>query len=282
MAERVRLEGLRWLPCVLPGQAHGADWSPAGEAVLRQVLQGADVAFVLAGLGGSTGSTRAPLVARLAKEAGALTVGVVCEPFTFEGLRRRRTAAAALGQLATEADLVIALPADAILLPLAKSTIAQAFEYLDGLMSGAVRAITELLTQPCLIAPDLSDLRALLAGGGIARLGIGRAEGEERARQAAGQALACPLLGSAVARAAMVLLHVRAGPDLALIEVVEAAELVHEAAPAEATVLIAANTDPDLGEAFEVMLIAAAIADTYTGDCRQPDGGGRPGVRSER
>lgn len=237
-----------------------ATLSDAAMEAVRQALRGADVVFVLAGMGGATGTRVAPGVARLAREAGALTIGVITEPFTFE---RSRLAAAGDGMagLTLAADMVVAIPADELLAAMPGSTVPEACQSLDQLMDNAVRAIMALLTPSGLVVPDFADVCAYLRGGGLARLGIGRGQGADRAQQAARAALVCPFLGPGAARASCVLLYARVGPDLAMIELVEAVECVSGSIAPEATVLVGADIDPELGEAMELTLIIRVRAE---------------------
>ncbi|HUZ84989.1 MAG TPA: cell division protein FtsZ, partial [Gaiellales bacterium] len=198
---------------------------------IKTVLRGSDMVFVTAGEGGGTGSGAAPVVARIARELGALTVGIVTSPFRFEGARRRTQAAAGTAALREHADTVIVIPNDRLLDVLEKgTTLVDAFGVADDVLRQGVQGICDLITQPGLINLDFADVRAVMGGAGSAMMGVGMATGPNRAAEAATRALRSPLIDHEVTGASGIILSIAGGSDLALHEVNEAAELVRSAA----------------------------------------------------
>ena len=227
---------------------------------IEEVLKGADMVFVTAGEGGGTGTGGAPVVARIAKQLGALTIGVVTRPFTFEGRRRANQAETGIGALREEVDTLIVIPNDRLLSISDRSvSMMDAFRSADQVLLSGVQGITDLSTTPGLINLDFADVTSGLPGAGSALMGIGSARGEDRAIQAAELAISSPLLEASIDGAHGVLLSVQGGSDLGLYEINEAAKLVQEAAHPEANIIFGAVIDDALGDEVRVTVIAAGF-----------------------
>src|SRR5690554_1874433 len=227
---------------------------------IEDVLRGADMVFVTAGEGGGTGTGGAPVVARIARSLGALTVGVVTRPFTFEGRRRANQAESGIEALRDEVDTLIVIPNDRLLSISARPvSVLDAFRSADQLLLSGVQGITDLITTPGLINLDFADVKSVMQGAGSALMGIGSARGDDRAVQAAELAISSPLLEASIDGAHGVLLSIQGGSDLGLFEINEAARLVHEAAHAEANIIFGAVIDDALGDEVRVTVIAAGF-----------------------
>ena len=227
---------------------------------IEEVLKGADMVFVTAGEGGGTGTGGAPVVAKIAKGLGALTIGVVTRPFTFEGRRRANQAETGIANLREEVDTLIVIPNDR-LLSISDRTVSMldAFRSADQVLLSGVQGITDLITTPGLINLDFADVKSVMQGAGSALMGIGSARGEDRAVQAAELAISSPLLEASIDGAHGVLLSIQGGSDLGLFEINEAARLVQEAAHPEANIIFGAVIDDALGDEVRVTVIAAGF-----------------------
>ena len=230
------------------------------EEEIKEVLRGSDMVFVTAGEGGGTGTGGAPIVARIAREIGALTVGVVTRPFTFEGKRRAAQAEEGISALRQEVDTLIVIPNDR-LLSISDRTITalEAFKSADQVLLAGVQGITDLITTPGLINLDFADVRSVMYGAGSALMGIGSARGENRATRAAESAIASPLLEASIDGAHGVLLSIAGGSDLGLFEISEAAELVAASAHPDANIIYGTVIDDALGDEVRVTVIAAGF-----------------------
>ena len=227
---------------------------------IEEVLKGADMVFVTAGEGGGTGTGGAPVVARIAKGLGALTIGVVTRPFTFEGRRRANQAETGIAQLREEVDTLIVIPNDRLLSISDRGvSMLDAFRSADQVLLSGVQGITDLITTPGLINLDFADVKSVMCGAGSALMGIGSARGEDRAVQAAELAISSPLLEASIDGAHGVLLSIQGGSDLGLFEINEAARLVQEAAHPEANIIFGAVIDDALGDEVRVTVIAAGF-----------------------
>jgi cell division protein FtsZ len=216
--------------------------------------------FVTAGEGGGTGTGGAPVVARIARSLGALTIGVVTRPFAFEGRRRANSAEEGISQLREEVDTLIVIPNDRLLSITDRSvSILDAFKQADQVLLQGVSGITDLITTPGLINLDFADVKSVMANAGSALMGIGSARGEDRAVAAAEQAVSSPLLEASIEGAHGVLLSIAGGSDLGLFEINEAAALVSQAAHAEANIIFGATIDDALGDEVRVTVIAAGF-----------------------
>ena len=215
----------------------------------RTLLRGADMVFITAGEGGGTGTGAAPVVARIARELDALTVGIVTQPFGFEGTRRMQQAERGVAALADEVDTLIVVPNNRLLSVLDKQTsMVEAFRVADDVLRQGVQGISDLITLPGLINLDFADVRTIMSDAGNALLGIGMGTGDKRALEAAEQAVSSPLLETSVDGARSILLSITGGRDLSLWEVNEAAKAVQEAAHPDANIIFGAMVDEKLGE----------------------------------
>jgi cell division protein FtsZ len=227
---------------------------------IEEVLKGADMVFVTAGEGGGTGTGGAPVVASIARKLGALTIGVVTRPFTFEGRRRAGQAEDGITSLRNECDTLIVIPNDRLLqLGDVGVSLMDAFRSADEVLLSGVQGITNLITTPGLINLDFADVKSVMSGAGSALMGIGSSRGEGRAVQAAGKAINSPLLEASMDGAQGVLLSIAGGSDLGLFEINEAASLVQEAAHPEANIIFGTVIDDSLGDEVRVTVIAAGF-----------------------
>jgi cell division protein FtsZ len=227
---------------------------------IAQALEGSDMVFITSGLGGGTGSGAAPVVAQIAKELGALTIAVVTKPFTFEGAKRRLTAEKAGESLKANVDTLITIPNDRLRDVVQKNTsILDAFRVVDDVLRQGVQGISDIITVPGLINLDFADVRAIMKDAGSALMGIGRASGENRAVEAARQAIASPLLEVDIAGAQGILFNVTGGGNLSLYEVTEAAEEIRAAADPEANIIFGTSFNERLGEEVAITVIATGF-----------------------
>jgi len=224
---------------------------------IKRLLKGSDMVFVAAGAGGGTGSGAAPVVARLAREVGALTVGIVTKPFSFEGSRRGTQAQKGIEELAAEVDTLIVVPNDRLLEVLDQQTsMVEAFKVADDVLRQGVQGISDLVTLPAVINLDFADVRSIMSDAGRALLGIGMAHGDGRAIEAAEKAISSPLLETSMDGARSILLSITGGGDLSLVEVSEAAKVVGEAAHPDANIIFGANIDEEIGDQVWVTVVA--------------------------
>lgn len=238
---------------------------------LKEAVRGADMVFVTAGEGGGTGTGGAPVVARIAKSLGALTIGVVTRPFGFEGRRRQSQAENGVDALRNEVDTLIVIPNDRLLsLSDRNISVIDAFRQADHVLLQGVSGITDLITTPGLINLDFADVKSVMQGAGSALMGIGSARGEDRAMEAANAAISSPLLEASIEGAHGVLLSVSGGSDLGLFEINEAARMVSDAAHPDANIIFGAVIDDTLGDEVRVTVIAAGF-----------DGGTPPARRAQ-
>jgi cell division protein FtsZ len=227
---------------------------------IKHVLRGSDMIFVTAGEGGGTGSGAAPVVARIAKEVGALTVGIVTLPFRFEGTRRRAQAERGVDELRAHCDTVIVIPNDRLLEVLDRTTsMLDAFRIADDVLRQGVQGICDLITMPGLINLDFADVRTVMKDAGSAIMGIGFATGENRAVEAAERALRSPLIDTELVGASGILLSIAGGDDLTLLEVNEAAEVVRRGATEETNIIFGATIDERLAGQIWVTVIATGL-----------------------
>lgn len=225
-----------------------------------QALQGADMVFVTAGMGGGTGTGAAPIVAQIAKEMGILTVGVVTKPFTFEGRRRMLHADKGIEELRKRVDTLVTIPNDRLLQVVEKRTsIVDAFKIADDVLRQGVQGISDLIAIPGLVNLDFADVKTIMHERGLAHMGVGRAGGENRAVEAAKQAIHSPLLETTINGAKGVLLNITGGPSLGLYEINEAAAIVQEAADLEANIIFGAVIDESLKDEIRITVIATGF-----------------------
>ena len=227
---------------------------------IREALEGADMVFITAGMGGGTGTGGTPVVAQVAKELSCLTVGVVTKPFSFEGRRRQQQAEQGIENLRDKVDTLIIIPNDRLLQVVDKRTsILEAFAIADDVLRQGVQGISDLITVPGLINLDFADVRTIMTDAGSALMGIGRASGEERAVKAARAAISSPLLEASIEGAKGILLNITGSSSLGLYEVNEAAEIIGEAADSEANIIFGAIIDETLGDEVRVTVIATGF-----------------------
>jgi cell division protein FtsZ len=227
---------------------------------IKDALKGADMVFVTAGEGGGTGTGGAPIVAEIARDLGALTVGVVTRPFSFEGLKRAEQAQLGISDLQDKVDTLIVIPNDRLLQVVEKQTsVMEAFRMADDVLRQGVQGITDLITVPGLVNLDFADVRTIMREAGSALMGIGEADGPNRAAEAARAAVSSPLLEASIEGATGVLLNISGGPDVGLFEVNEAAEVVTGAADQNANVIFGAVIDESLGGTVRVTVIATGF-----------------------
>jgi cell division protein FtsZ len=246
----------------------GAGGSPeigekAGQESVEEVkalLKGTDMVFVTCGMGGGTGTGAAPVIAKFAKDSGALTIGVVTKPFLFEGNRRRRIAEEGIKRLKESVDTLIVIPNDRLLqVTDKKATLQQAFLMADDVLRQGIQGISELITIPGLINLDFADVRAVMAEGGSALMSIGQANGDSRAQQAAEQAIHSALLDVSIEGAQGILFNVTGGPDMSLHEVNQAAEIIQRTADPDANIIFGAVVDPNMKDGIRITVIATGF-----------------------
>jgi cell division protein FtsZ len=227
---------------------------------LYEVLKGADMIFLAAGIGGGTGTGAAPVIAQIAKEVGALVIGVVTRPFTFEGAKRAQSAENGIGSLKEHVDTLIVIPNDRLLQIVDKrASLQDAFRTADDVLRQGIQGISELITVPGLINLDFADVRTIMSEGGAALMAVGRASGEDRARVAAEQAISSQLLDITIDGAHGILFNVTGGPNLSLFEVNQAAAIIKETAHPDVNLIFGAVIDPSIGEELRVTVIATGF-----------------------
>ena len=225
-----------------------------------KVLQGADMLFVTAAMGGGTGTGSAPVVAQLAKEMGILTVGVVTKPFVFEGKVRMKNAESGIAELKSKVDTLITIPNDRLLQIVQKNTsMLEAFSIADDVLKQGIQSISDLIAVPGLINLDFADVTSVMKEQGLAHMGLGNATGENRAIEAAREAIQSPLLETSIRGAKGVLLNITGGPNLGLLEINEASTLVQESCDPEANIIFGASIREDLGEEIMITVIATGF-----------------------
>jgi cell division protein FtsZ len=237
---------------------------------IAQAIEGSDMVFITAGLGGGTGSGAAPVVAEIAKGAGALTIGVVTKPFSFEGAKRKLAAEKASDELRSKVDTLITIPNDRLKDVVQKNTsIVDAFRVVDDVLRQGVQGISDIITMPGLINLDFADVRAIMKDAGSALMGIGRASGDNRALEAARQAIASPLLEVNIAGAQGILFNITGSSSLSLWEVTEAAEEIRAAADPEANIIFGTSFNERLGDEVTITVIATGFQGSRRPDARR-------------
>lgn len=227
---------------------------------LYEILRGADMVFIAGGMGGGTGTGAAPVVAQIAKELGALTIGVVTKPFTFEGTRRMQFAEAGIENLKSQVDTLIVIPNDRLLqIADKRASLQQAFSLADDVLRQGIQGISELITVPALINLDFADVRTIMSEGGAALMAVGRASGDDRARRAAELAISSGLLDVTIDGARGILFNITGGTDLSLFEVNEAAAIIKESAHPEVNLIFGAQIDDNMGDEVRITVIATGF-----------------------
>jgi cell division protein FtsZ len=227
---------------------------------LYEVVKGSDMVFIAAGIGGGTGTGASPIIAQIAKEVGALTIGVVTRPFTFEGAKRDQVALAGIAELKEHVDTLIVIPNDRLLqIADKRASLQQAFKLADDVLRQGIQGISELITIPGLINLDFADVRTIMSEGGAALMAVGMASGEDRARLAAEQAISSTLLDITIDGAHGILFNITGGPDLSLYEVNQAAAIIKETAHPDVNLIFGAVIDPNMSDEIRVTVIATGF-----------------------
>ena len=238
----------------------GAQAAEESKADIAEALKGADMVFVTAGMGGGTGTGAAPFVAAAAKELGILTIGVVTKPFTFEGKKRLAQAERGIANLKGKVDTLVVIPNDKLLQVIdRKTSIVEAFRMADDVLRQGVQGISDLIAVPGLINLDFADVKTIMLNQGMAHMGIGRASGENRAEDAAKQAIQSPLLETSIEGARGVIINITGGSDIGLHEANTAAELVQRSADPEANIIFGTVTDDSMGDEIQITVIATGF-----------------------
>lgn len=252
---------------------------------LYEVLRGSDMVFITCGMGGGTGTGAAPIVAQAARELGALTIGVVTRPFTFEGARRIQAAESGIEALKGQVDTLIVIPNDRLLQIVDKrASLQDAFSMADDVLRQGIQGISELITIPGLINLDFNDVRAIMSEGGAALMAVGRATGEDRARQAAELAISSNLLDVTIDGARGILFNVTGGPDMSLFEVNEAAAIIKETAHPDVNLIFGAVIDENMGDEVRITVIATGFEQERIGTRRpsQSNTWSQPGYQQQQ
>ena len=238
----------------------GAQSAEESKAELSEVLRGADMVFVTAGMGGGTGTGAAPVVAQAAKEMGILTIGVVTKPFTFEGKKRLSQAERGIESLKGKVDTLVVIPNDKLLQIIdRKTSIIEAFKMADDVLRQGVQGISDLISIPGLVNLDFADVKTIMLNTGMAHMGVGMASGENRAEDAAKEAIQSPLLETSIEGARGVIINITGGEDLGLHEVNTAAELVQRSVDPEANIIFGTVTDPTMQDEIKITVIATGF-----------------------
>jgi cell division protein FtsZ len=227
---------------------------------LYEVLRGADMVFIACGMGGGTGTGASPIIAQISKELGALTIGVVTKPFTFEGSRRSQVAEAGIEALKSQVDTLIVIPNDRLAqIADKRATLQQAFSLADDVLRQGIQGISELITVPALINLDFADVRTIMSEGGAALMAVGRSTGDDRARQAAEAAISSSLLDVTIDGARGILFNITGGADMTLFEINEAAAIIKESAHPDVNLIFGAQIDENLGDEVRITVIATGF-----------------------
>ncbi len=238
----------------------GAQAAEESKAEVAEVLRGADMVFVTAGMGGGTGTGAAPIVAQAAKEMGILTIGVVTKPFTFEGKKRLSQAERGIESLKGKVDTLVVIPNDKLLQIVdRKTSIIEAFKMADDVLRQGVQGISDLIAIPGLVNLDFADVKTIMLNQGMAHMGVGRASGENRAEDAAKEAIQSPLLETSIEGAKGVIINITGGDNLGLHEVNTAAELVQRSVDPEANIIFGTVTDESMGDDIQITVIATGF-----------------------
>lgn len=241
------------------------------EEAIKEALEGADMIFVTAGMGGGTGTGAAPIVANIAKESGALTVGVVTRPFVFEGAKRSRFAADGITELKKDVDTLVLISNSKLLEIVDKKTpMSEAFSIADDVLRQGVQSISDLITSPGFVNLDFADVKTVMSDQGSALMGIGQANGENRITEATKKAISSPLLEVSIDGAKQVLLNITGGPDLSLFEAQDAAQIVSEQATSDVNIIFGTSIDDTLGDQVKVTVIATGVESGEDSKKREP------------
>ena len=238
----------------------GSQAAEENKAEIAEIIKGADMVFVTAGMGGGTGTGAAPVVAQVAKELGILTIGVVTKPFTFEGKKRLAQAERGIASLKGKVDTLVVIPNDKLLQVIdRKTSMIEAFRMADDVLRQGVQGISDLIAVPGLINLDFADVKTIMLNQGMAHMGIGIASGENRAEDAAKQAIQSPLLETSIEGARGVIINITGGSDVGLLEANTAAELIQRSADPEANIIFGTVTDDSMGDEVKITVIATGF-----------------------
>lgn len=227
---------------------------------ISQAIKGADMVFITAGMGGGTGTGAAPVIAEIAKSMGILTVGVVTKPFPFEGRKRMLHAEMGIKNLKDRVDTLVTIPNERLLSIVdKKTTLMESFKFADDVLRQGVQGISDLITIPGLVNLDFADVRTIMIDKGLAHMGVGRGTGDNRAQEAAKQAISSPLLETSIVGATGILLNITGGQDLGLLEINEAAEIVQEAADPDANIIFGAVIDENIKDEIRITVVATGF-----------------------
>jgi len=226
---------------------------------IMSALKGADLVFITAGMGGGTGTGAAPVIAQCAKDLGILTIGVVTKPFSFEGRRRMQNAEQGIAQLKESVDTLVIIPNERLLSVVGRAALIDAFKVADDVLRQGVQGISDLISKPSLINLDFADLRTIMRQTGLAHMGIGYADGDKRALEAARQAIESPLLETTIDGARGVLINITGGMDLGLSEINEAAHLIQDAADPDVNIIFGADISEEMGDGVRITVIATGF-----------------------
>ena len=239
---------------------NGRKAAEESESEIREAIKGSDMVFITAGMGGGTGTGAAPIVAQSAKEMGILTIGVVTKPFTFEGKKRLSQAERGIESLKGKVDTLVVIPNDKLLQIIdRKTSIIEAFKMADDVLRQGVQGISDLIAVPGLVNLDFADVKTIMLNQGMAHMGVGRASGENRAEDAAKEAIQSPLLETSIEGAKGVIINITGGEDLGLHEVNTAAELVQRSVDPEANIIFGTVTDPNMTDEIQITVIATGF-----------------------
>jgi len=253
----------------------GAQAAEENKAEIAEIIKGADMVFVTAGMGGGTGTGAAPIVAQAAKELGILTIGVVTKPFTFEGKKRLAQAERGIASLKGKVDTLVVIPNDKLLQVIdRKTSMIEAFRMADDVLRQGVQGISDLIAVPGLINLDFADVKTIMLNQGMAHMGIGIASGENRAEDAAKQAIQSPLLETSIEGARGVIINITGGSDVGLLEANTAAELIQRSADPEANIIFGTVTDDTMGDEIKITVIATG----FEKDTDRPSATGYEGI----
>jgi cell division protein FtsZ len=237
----------------------GEEAAKEAEEELRKALRGADIVFVTAGLGGGTGTGSAPYIAGLAKEMGSLTIAIVTSPFKAEGTIRAENAEWGLERMRSVADTVIVIPNDKLIELVPRYSLNQAFKVADEVLMRAIKGITELITKPGLVNLDFNDLRTIMKGGGVAMIGMGEGEGDDRVEDAVNEAVNSPLIDVDITGANGVLVNVTGGEDMSIGDAQKVAEMIQAKVSPNARIIWGASVDPALDNRIRVMVVITGV-----------------------
>ena len=237
----------------------GEEAAKEAEDKLKEIISGADIVFVTCGLGGGTGTGSAPYVAQMAKEAGALTIGVCTYPFKAEGISREQNAEWGLKRLRTVADTVIVIPNDKLVELVPRLSLNDAFKVADELLMRSIKGITEIITKPGLVNLDFNDLRTIMKGAGVAMIGLGESDTDKRAEEAVDQAINSPLIDVDISEGKGALINVTGGADMTVSEAQKVAEMVQDRISKDARIIWGAAVDPTLEHKLRVMIVITGV-----------------------